>query len=419
MQKLIEKTRRELPKNQRAIDAAKYSGDGMSAERIRIEDTDGLVLELSPTGKKVWRVYAQVGRGDTRKRLWTTLGPARSIPLGRAIDLAKAHVGKATDPEAAPSETFDELFRDHLEQFRKKERRSWESDEALYQRLIADVIGNTPINQLDKRALVAALSTIEGNSKRSQARLAHSLIGATFRWGIAVGRCFDNPAHGIPRRNALTHRDRKLTEAELRAIWHGSARMGRPQQIAVQLLLLLSLRRSEVIGMERAELETKPDHFSMRGERRKKWRIGKKPVAHVLPLPPLARSLIDEALSLARDSKYVFPNRTIAKDAPMSADNVTSAFARLMRTLNIEGARLHDLRSAAKTIMVDAGVPREYADAVQDHSGLGNAGDIYDRSEYLMHKRAALEVLEREVLRIVDNCYPSNGATDCLKRTSP
>lgn len=72
-----------------------------------------------------------------------------------------------------------------------------------------------------------------------------------------------------------------------------------------------------------------------------------------------------------------------------------------MRVLKIKDARLHDLRSAAKTLMVDAGVPREYADAVQDHSALGNAGDLYDRSEYLSHKRVALEERERELLRIV------------------
>ena len=37
---------RTLPRNQRAIDAARYEGDGMLPDRIRIDDTDGLLLEL-------------------------------------------------------------------------------------------------------------------------------------------------------------------------------------------------------------------------------------------------------------------------------------------------------------------------------------------------------------------------------------
>ena len=165
--------------------------------------------------------------------------------------------------------------------------------------------------------------------------------------------------------------------------------------------MLLGLRRAEIVEMEHGELDAKKPLFAMRGERRKKWRIGSKPVPHVLPLTPLARKLLDEAVSLARNSRFVFPNRTFAKDAPMSADNLTSAFARLMRVLGIEDARLHDLRGAVKTMMVDAGIPRDYADAVQDHSGMGNAGDIYDRSDYLPHKRDALERWERELMRIV------------------
>jgi len=395
---------RTLPANQRTIDATHYSGDGMARERMRIAGTDGLLLELSPKGKRTWYVYATQGKGADAKKVWRKVGSASAISVKRAIELANQQVENITTgaPEPEPSETFGALFKDHLEQFRKKERRSWQEDEEFYNRRIASVIGDEPINKLDKKAIVAALNEIEAASTRSQARNAHYLISATFKWGIAVGRCLDNPAAGIPSRKPLTFRQRTLADAELRTIWHESERLGRQQQIIVQLLLVLGGRRREVTAMERREL-VKPGFFALSAQRRKKWRIGKKPTPHVLPLLPLAQSLINEAVSLARESKYVFPNRTIGNDGPMSADSITSAFARLMSALKIEGAQLRDLRSAAKTIMVDAGVPREYADAVQDHSGLGNAGDIYDRSEYLMHKRAALEVLEREVLRIVDN----------------
>jgi integrase len=393
---------RTLPPNQKTIEATHYSGDGMARERIRIAGTEGLLLELSPKGKRTWYVYATQGKGAGAKKVWRKIGSASAISVKRAIELANQQVEDITTgtAEPEPSETFDALFRDHLEQHRKKERRSWQEDEAFYNRRIAGAIGSTPVNQLDRRAIVAALNQIESESTRSQARNAHYLISATFKWGIGNARCFDNPAAGIPSRKPLEFRERKLTEAELRTIWRESARLGRTQQIIVQLLLMLGGRRQEVTAMQRAEL-AKPGFFALSAQRRKKWRIGKKPTPHVLPLLPLAQSLIDEALSLARESKFVFPNRTVANDGPMSADSISSAFARLMTALKIEGAQLRDLRSAAKTIMVDAGVPREYADAVQDHSGLGNAGDIYDRSEYLMHKKAALEVLEREVLRIV------------------
>ena len=41
------------------------------------------------------------------------------------------------------------------------------------------------------------------------------------------------------------------------------------------------------------------------------------------------------------------------------------------------------------------------ADCVQDHKGLGNAGDIYDEHDYLKEKREALDVLEAAMMKIV------------------
>lgn len=224
---------------------------------MRIAGTDGLLLQITPTGTRSWHVYATQGKGKTAKKVWRKIGSASAIPVQRAIDLANVLVQSITTtlPGDGLPESFDALFQDHFEQFRKKERRSWQTDVALFNRHIRAAIGATPLNQLDKRAVVTALNQTESKSTRSQARLAHSLIGATFKWGVGVGRCLKNPTLGIPRRNALEHRERKLSEAELRTIWHGSARFGRQQQIIVQLLLVLAGRRSEVVGMERGELE--------------------------------------------------------------------------------------------------------------------------------------------------------------------
>lgn len=44
---------------------------------------------------------------------------------------------------------------------------------------------------------------------------------------------------------------------------------------------------------------------------------------------------------------------------------------------------------------------RFVADCVQDHKGVGNAGDIYDEHDYLKEKKEAIEVLEAAVLKIV------------------
>ncbi len=128
---------RTLPRNQRAIDAAKYEGDGLLPDRIRIDDTDGLLLEISPTGHRVWRVYATVA--STRKRAWKTIGKARNIPVSAAVERAKDFVGQAELgdlPGSAPVDTFETLFRDWVEKHgkvpvRSSKRRSYSAFSAL------------------------------------------------------------------------------------------------------------------------------------------------------------------------------------------------------------------------------------------------------------------------------------------------
>src|SRR5690242_14317895 len=117
---------RTLPRNQRAIDAAKYEGDGMQPDRIRIDDTDGLLLELSATGHRVWRVYAT--DKVTGKRAWKTIGKARNIPVSAAVERAKEFVGKAELgelPAAVPPDTFETLFRAWVDKHGKVHKRSW------------------------------------------------------------------------------------------------------------------------------------------------------------------------------------------------------------------------------------------------------------------------------------------------------
>src|SRR5262245_14244280 len=120
---------RTLAKNQRAIDGAKYQGDGIARERIRIEDTDGPVLELSRTGHKIWRCYASDAAG---KKCWKTIGTARSITVGRASDEAKAFVEATKLGANTPGETYEQLVRDWIEQHGKVFKKSWDEDEALY-----------------------------------------------------------------------------------------------------------------------------------------------------------------------------------------------------------------------------------------------------------------------------------------------
>ena len=374
----------------------------MLPERIRIDDTDGLLLELSATGHRVWRVYATDKLNG--KRVWKTIGKARSITVSAAVERAKELVGQAELgelPSATPQDTFDTLFHDWVEKHGKVHKRSWEADVALYERHVSGRLGSELATKIDRQRVISALDEVSKAASGAQANACQALISAVFSWALDEARVASHPALRIRKRGAAAPRHRMLSDAEIKAIWYGTERLGADTRTVIRLLMLLGQRRSEIAELELRELNPDAKLLSIRAERRKGWRIGTRKFPHVVPLPPTSGVLLREAIQSARKSHFVFPNRTISNDGPMSPDNVTSKFAVLVRGLKIEDVRLHDLRHTAKTVMVRNGVPRFVADCVQDHKGVGNAGDIYDEHDYLKEKREALGVLEAVILKIV------------------
>ncbi len=359
-------------------------------------------LNSLPTGHRVWRVYAT--DKVTGKRVWKTIGKARNITVSAAVEQAKTLVGQAELGElhsATPQETFETLFRDWIDKHGKVHKRSWEADVALYERHVGGRLGSELAAKIDRQRVISALDEVSEAASGAQANACQALISAVFSWAVDEGRVASHPALRVRKRGAAAPRHRMLTNAEVKAIWHGTEQLGADTRTVIRLLMLLGQRRSEIAGLELRELNFDSELINIHAARRKGWRIGTKKVPHVVPLPPASAALLREAIHSARKSRFVFPNRTISNDSQMSADNVTSKFAALVRRLEIEDVRLHDLRHTAKTLMVRNGVPRFVADCVQDHKGLGNAGDIYDEHDYLKEKREALDVLEAAMMKIV------------------
>ena len=399
-----------LKANQRAIDGA--AGDPIRRIRHNIEGVDGLVLEISPTGHRVWRVRT---RDDAGARFWHTIGPATAITVGRAIDEAKKFVAAAklgelrttaevTEvPRAGP--TFSELFeRWHAYTAQHKRGSSRNEDRRLFNKLIEPRLGTLRLGfaAKDRLAIISALDDIASEVSPIQANRAQAVISTTFSHARNEGLIDFHPATGIPKRGAEQSRSRDLTGAEIKAIWDGASRLNHSQRIVIRLLMLLGLRRSEVVELELREVDIANRHIAIRAERRKAWRIGQQKHPHIVPLGPASLGLIAEAQNLSRGSAFLFPIRTIGPDRPMLGSNVSSRFADLIRALNIDDCHLHDLRHVAKTGMTSLGVPPYIADIAQDQSPGRGSGKIYDRYQYLAERRRALELWENRLMEIVE-----------------
>ena len=399
-----------LKPNHRAVTGA----DGHPAKNVRynIEGADGLMLDISPSGHRAWRVRTKDKDGN---RIWHTIGPANSISVGRAIDEAKKFVAAAKFGELekdAPVDasldrpTFRELFeRWHSYTEQHKRPASRKEDRRLFDSLIALQLGDSRLGfePKDRTVITSALDVIAKAASPIQANRAQAVISATFSHARNEGLVDLHPATRIPKRGAEQSRSRDLKPSEVKAIWQAADKLNGSQQIVIRLLMLLGLRRSEVVELERAEIDLEAKQIAIRAERRKAWRVGQTKTPHIVPLGAESLELIREALRSPMDSAYVFPIRTIGPDRPMLSSNISSRFALLTRGLKITDCHLHDLRHMSKTGMTSLGVPPYIADIVQDQSPGRGSGKIYDRYQYLAEKRRALELWEKRLMEIVND----------------
>jgi integrase len=248
---------------------------------------------------------------------------------------------------------------------------------------------------------------------------AHALIRQCFAYAISEDRVEVNPALNIEPVVEEKPRSRTFRDEELRTLWRGLTAanalfieregqpperiyVARPMAILLQLSILLLQRRTEVAGMQVAELDLEQATWLIPPERMK----GNRP--HMVPLPPRAVELIGEALKLRTDPKgpCVFPGRRKASD-PLRNDSVTHTFGKVTTALGLDGVTLHDVRRTGATVLTSErlGIPPFIRSLVLSHADTGGgaavSSAVYDWNTYLPEKRKALTAWESLLLEIV------------------
>lgn len=398
-----------IARNQLKIDRAACV-DGRRTV-YRVEGVPGLELDVTPNGARTWRVRYQVGKGAARKERRYTVGDARAIGLGKATEKAQEVIAAAqvdrrdphADRAAADLSTFGALFDIWLEKHAKPNKKSWQADEALYNRHVKSRLAHRAVADLKKRDYVVVLDSIMAASSGSQANAAQALVTAVLNWSENEGKIESHAARGIPKRQPPKSRDRVLNHGELRTFWPALDAQMTPRMARVlRLLLLTGVRLSEACGMAKNELQA--DLWEIPGSRTKNG------LPHVVPITGEVERLLRAAAADSGVSPFVFPafDRRRMIEQPVTRHAPDHAYASLARKLGWLDASdavdtgIHDLRRTVATNMARIGIAGEMIDRVQGRIAGGNkVSAIYNRHEYLTEKRDALVKWEAELLRIV------------------
>src|SRR5262249_27858868 len=147
-----------------------------------------------------------------------------------------------------------------------------------------------------------------GAGKPTLANHVHALVSGIFGFAMDVDLATANPAARLRKRGTERAKTRTLTDDEIRLFWHRIVEPPIPNAVglALRLVLAAGVRPDEAAGMARSELE-----FDERGVPIG-WMIpparSKNRRAHFVPLSPLARDVIVEAMALS-DGALVFAAR--------------------------------------------------------------------------------------------------------------
>jgi integrase len=366
-----------------------------AAKPQRLFDGNGLYLEVSPAGGKLWRLKYRIGGKEKRLALGvypdTCLKDAREKRdaarklLAAGVDPAEQRKAEKAAGEERGANSFEVIARE----WHAKQSATWVELHAsrIMLRMENDVfpwLGSRPIADITAKDF---LTTVNRIADRGAVESAHRVLqncGQVMRYAIATGRADRNPVADL--RGALppvkqTHlaaiTDPHAIGGLLRAIdaYQGSF----VTRCALRLAPLLFVRPGELRQAEWAEFDMDAAQWNLPAEKMKM----REP--HLVPLAPQAVVILRELQALTGGGRYLFPSPR-SPQRPMSNNGVLSALRRMgYGTEEMSG---HGFRAMARTVLDEVlhfrpdYIEHQLAHAVKDPNGRA-----YNRTAHLAERR--------------------------------
>lgn len=366
------------------------------ANRYTVSDGGGLVLEVMASGSKIWRYrYSLHGKQQPVVTIGeypaTTLMAARErarryseIVAGGVSPIADARKDRGAVKSLSTVREFggywtEQLMSDKSEEYQRTTSRALEKD-------VYPAIGNKPVTEVTPGDVLAICDRIKKRGSPKMALHTRNVLKRMFEYAIARQLVTINPATAVVARFVATQesRDRVLSPDEigrvLRAVYASNIR--RPLKLAIHLLVLTMVRKSELIEARWSEFDLDAGVWRIPAERMKKDR------EHWVYLAPQAVAMLRELHDARTSPEFVFPT-VRGKDRPIAKSTLNQA----IRALDIEVQHfvLHDFRRTASTHLHEMGQPSDAIEKALAHTIKGIKG-VYNRAEYAEQRRQILHL---------------------------
>jgi integrase len=338
-------------------------------------------VRVSQGGSKTFIVL--VGSGQRR-----TIGRVGIISLADArIEakrvLAEKTLGLGGKPSAIKFEAALTLFLEA--HYKTKRERTKVEIKRLLERHFLPAFRNKGLSEITDADITVQLAKLARTP--SEQLHAFRALRTMLRWATRPPHRYlpHSPLEGYTPPSEDRKGKRTLTDIELTKVWRSAnASFG----AMVRLLILWGARNGEVGRIKRTWIEQ--GVITIPGSHTKNGR------EHAIPLLPMARAVLAEQRG---NGDYFFPGR-------WSADThfADGSWGKLKRNLDkrsgVSDWQLRDIRRTFRSSMPKLGIRREIAERLLNHvsgKNMSELDEIYDRYEYIVEKRQALEKWEQHI----------------------
>jgi len=364
----------------------------------RIFDGEGLYLEITPKGRKRWRVkYVFNGR---ERRL--ALGKYPAVSLAQARERLKTvhqQRSSGTDPALAKKaaqnlavldadQTVEGIAREWYAKFSP----AWAESHGkkILRRLESYIfpwLGKTPVRGVQPLELLACLRRIEKQGTQETAKRTLQAGGRVLRYAVATGRAerdFTRDLQGalapVAKKRRATLLDPKAIGALLAAIdgYEGSL----VTRAALKLGPLVFVRPGELRQAEWTEFDLEKPEWRIPPERMKMR------TTHLVPLARQAVAILEDLRPLTGRGKFVFPSE-LTFERPMSDNTLNSALRRLGYQSHV--ITPHGFRAMASTLLNEQGWNRDAIERQLAHIEGNDVRAAYNYADYLVERRKMMQ----------------------------
>ena len=361
----------------------------------RLTDANGLCLEVTPTGSKLWR-YRYRFNGSAKMLALGAYPAVTLLKARQSRDESRQLLIEGIDPgeqkktlklaQKVEGLTFETLAREWFAYNAPRWAESTTYKAKLYlENDLIPGIGSRPVKSITRPELVELVRTVEARGTLNAAGKIRQWLHQIFLYGLAKGVVDANPATDLsvvaaPPKAARHHPH--VTFAELPELLSKveSANIHSLTRHAIRLLTLTAVRPGELRQAPWSEFDLEAGIWTIPKERMKARR------PHVVPLPRQAVAILRQLKEITGRYSLVFAGAN--PERPMSENTVNKA----LRLMGYEGRQTgHGFRHLLSTELNGRGYNKDWIERQLAHGDSDEIRGTYNHAAYVEQRREMMQ----------------------------